>query len=219
MARSDNSNLRYLWDNGKTTASVSHLGIGKHTYLLSDGICNLSGSVQIGIDFNILIAPDTANTTGKGIAEVSVKSSNGNPNFEWRDANGKIIGDKSVIKNLSAGNYSVIVGDKKCSISREFSIKITGIEPDQKYTDIIIYPNPTTGLVTIEIPHINELRPKPDLIVTNNTGKEIVRRSNIQESRFNLNLDDYSHTSNLFIFNFIIRDKVIKSIKEIRINH
>jgi|GEM_PF-1135124 uncharacterized repeat protein (TIGR03803 family) len=110
----------YLWNNGKTTSSISSLAAGTHSVTVTDAYdCTTTASKNITQPSTIL----SANVSGSNITcnglnngSVSVIASGGNLPYTYSWNNGKT---SSSISNLPPGTYCVVVTDSnKCAIMR-----------------------------------------------------------------------------------------------------
>lgn len=99
------------WSNGATGASVSGLAPGSYTVMVTDADgCGASATVSVGgspaIDLHIMGV--NSGCAANGSASAMVMPGSGTPPFQYSWSNGATT---SIINNLDAGTYSVVVTD------------------------------------------------------------------------------------------------------------
>ena len=139
----------YLWNNGAITYNLNGLAIGSYEVTVTDA--NLDTYVALA---NVT-QPDSIDVTANAIGAdhglddgfIRLDINGGTPSFSYDWSNGEKTKD---VSGLSFGTYTVTVLDNNgCTKSNSFIVDdITGIK-DAAVVDVSIYPNPTTGMVTI----------------------------------------------------------------------
>ncbi len=80
--------------------------------------------------------------------------------------------------------------------------------------NINIYPNPTSGL--IKISYNPKILKDMNLIVSDITGREVLRQNVIMDSSTSFNLDISDFSKGIYLFNFYQGDQAIKTFKVIK---
>ncbi|MEL6986455.1 MAG: two-component regulator propeller domain-containing protein, partial [Bacteroidota bacterium] len=130
--------LKYLWDNGETTATANKLTPGKHTVTVTDNVgCSTESIVEISENIEV-ISVEVKQTKpvdcyGGKTAALKAEVSGGKPPFtyEWSDPSLK--GD--VIENVGAGRYNLTVRD---AAGTEASYSVGIAQPDEITAEIKI---------------------------------------------------------------------------------
>ena len=149
-----------------------NLSAGSHFVNVKNGFTNCIAK----LNFTIIEPPSnilgvtTSNAScsdaNDGKAEVLVNGNINNFTFQWKNLTKSIILSESTSKltRISKGNYSVVVKEKagfQCEETKLFSIDGSSLANGEKK----IYPNPTTGLVKLELCDLNAN--KVTIFVTN----------------------------------------------------
>jgi hypothetical protein len=139
---------------------------GNATYSTSgtynDTIANFSGCDSV-MTISLTIFPNNINATvNQTIDGLVAQASGTNLTYTWMDCinNQTVAGATNQTFMPSAnGDYAVIVDDGNCiDTSACFSINNVGIEEDKLLNEIVVYPNPTSGIVQIEsLVHVNNI--------------------------------------------------------------
>ena len=142
--------LTYVWNNGITDSVSFTPGIGITTYTVT-GIdannCENTDDLIITIGGPIINATITHENVGNdGAIDINVTGGSGSNSYSW--SNGPMTED---ITGLTAGTYTVTVDDGDCSNDTTFTVlSVASVESlDQK--GLAIYPNPTKGMINIQL--------------------------------------------------------------------
>jgi len=118
-----NGSYTYLWNTGGSTSSLTGMGAGAYSVLITDGNgCTGEASISIQdpepLSAAIFKSDVTCNGMGDGTAVVSVTGGTGPVELTWSN------GDEGVsVDGLSAGIYTVIVSDANgCTLSESIAI-------------------------------------------------------------------------------------------------
>ncbi len=148
----------YNWSGGNgTNATATGLSAGTYTVSISDSCGNTATTiVTLTEPAAITIKTDSINTTNNvGCnGEAWVTASGGTPPYSYLWTTGGQTTD--TIKGQCAGSYCCVVSDNKgCESPVCVTVNSTvGIESIQQGGgNIMIYPNPNTGIFTIEVSH------------------------------------------------------------------
>jgi len=107
--------IKYLWDNGETTATATKLGPGDHTVTVTDDN-GCSATFKVAVNENILpLEVDVAETgdikCAGGTSGLKITVKGGKPPFTYKWDNPGWTG--SEVNNVPAATYAVLVTDAK----------------------------------------------------------------------------------------------------------
>jgi Secretion system C-terminal sorting domain/SprB repeat len=111
------SAIRFVWDNGETTATATKLTAGTHTVQTISGNCRKTCSVVIGTTGEHLkmgACSKTDATCGNKNGSVGagvISGQAGTLSFVWRNAANEIVGTTERVSNLGAGTYTLTLKD------------------------------------------------------------------------------------------------------------
>lgn len=140
----------YVWDNGVTDGVSFSPPNGNTNYIVvgtdANG-CEDMDTVLISVGGPQLTAVITHENLGAdGAIDLSVSGGSGSYTYSW--SNGPFTQD---ISNLVANTYTVVVDDGICTSDSSFTVlNVAGITTNSQ-NGIRVYPNPTSGLVMIEM--------------------------------------------------------------------
>ncbi len=116
----------YLWSNGETTATATNLQSGTYNVMVTTANgCTTTASVAIAepataMSFSASQINLLCNGQNNGSASIVISGGTAPFTYAW---NTTPVETSATINNLNAGNYSVIVTDKKgCSVNSNFTI-------------------------------------------------------------------------------------------------
>ena len=172
----------YFWTTGYTSPVISPL-ISKDTVIAlmatDSALCSSSDTMHVKT-FPKPATPSIV-TLGVDTLKCSTKASF----YIWYRDSIKISDTSQIIYAASSGKYQVQIMDTNGCVSSLSSI-ITGISNEVHVHSIHIYPNPTTGILTIEIPGIKEAQ----ISIVNVTGQ--VQFQSVINEKTELNLHTLS---------------------------
>lgn len=138
----------YLWTNTETTQSITVLNSGNYSVSVTGANGCVSTSTQTNVTVHNL--PNVPTILQNG----NILMSSSSTDNQWY-LNGDIIdGATSQFYTVTeSGFYSVTVTDNfGCSnSSTPLNVNITGVDSENNYSDINIYPNPTANIFIIEV--------------------------------------------------------------------
>lgn len=210
------------WNGTLTTNQSTNISMGQQSF--SDGafelkfwISSANGGADLNADndtltrsFEVYEEP-TASTSstnenlwtggGNGTATVSVSGGTSPYTYAWSQPGS---GNTSTITGLGTGNYSVTVTDANgCQVTETVSVgNNVGINDLELANSISIYPNPTSGIVSVEFPSEADII---NITITDVVGREINRLNVVGMER--LMLDMGSYTEGVYHLNFLAADK------------
>ena len=141
----------YVWDNGATDGvefTPATSGALVYTVTGTDlNSCVNTGTVNVQVNELVFAAAITNEFAGNdGAIDLTVTGGTGTNNYAW--SSGEITED---ISGLTIGSYTVTVDDGVCLDSATFTIvNIVGIQ-DNETASLEVYPNPTSGIITISV--------------------------------------------------------------------
>jgi hypothetical protein len=147
----------YLWNNDETTPEITGLMAGTYTVTVTDANdCSLDSIIQLGelprlVFVSILIDSASSETTADG--EITIEVEGGSPLYSISNGIDVEIGNNVNFDELFPTEYIITVTDaKSCQIDSTVTLPFkTGIFDLNYFSGIAIYPNPTTGKLTVEI--------------------------------------------------------------------
>ncbi len=148
----------YIWSNGATSQTAPNLVAGAYTVSVTDaGGCSATQSVTI-------TQPPVLSTALVNIINATVNQADGSIDvnvtggvqpytYNWVNSAGVSIGNTQDISGLGKGTYTLSVTDANGCVSLSgYTIQeTTGTKEEELGRHIMLYPNPTTGKVTLEI--------------------------------------------------------------------
>lgn len=145
-----NGGYVYQWSNGAQTDTVSGLGVGRYSILLTDSLgCSWQDSTEIlqpdSLSISALIVQDTLGMMTGGI-DLTIQGGTMPYTFRWNT------GDSTQnLGNLSGNNrYTVQVIDANgCTHLDSFFIQTTALEDENGHSIVQVYPNPTRAGLNI----------------------------------------------------------------------
>ncbi len=204
----------YLWSNGATTPSIENLAAGEYSVTVSDAAgCKEIQSVNIVEPAEILtkvveIQPETDNNQDGSIS-ISVTGGTEPYTYEWRNEAGQIISTDPNISGLSAGTYTLSVKDANgCETTHVFTVQsVTGVSSRQLEASINLYPNPTSGFVTLALSDIKT--DEVGVVIFDVNGRMVASfpHQNMTASRISLDLS--SQPSGLYLLRVMIENQVV----------
>jgi hypothetical protein len=168
VAGSGHPPYHYKWSTGDTTALIKPLLTKDSLFTVStsDSLCMINNSVRVKL------WPTAARPSVVRIGKDSLGSSAYSRRYFWyRDS--IILTDSTKIINSSiAGKYSVqLVDTNGCFTLISMPYTITGVVGNYSNGKLTVFPNPTSGLLSIDAPGIKE----GDLSIQNALGEIILR--------------------------------------------
>ena len=128
---------------------------------------------ECNLEVNIMVENVTANQDGTIIVEVT---NGAGPEFQYSLDGGATFGESNIFENLEPDSYNIVVMDDYGCIT-EVLIEVTDSTSASKTIgddqDIIIFPNPTNGIVDIEIIGLNSDELRIPVQVYNVEGRKI----------------------------------------------
>ncbi len=154
----------YLWSSGDVTQSANGLVAGQYAVSVTDADgCTVVQTVTVDEPSKLTtLLVDIINATNNGLnGSVDVSVSGGTPPYSylWKNAAGQTIGNTQDIAGLGAGTYSLLVADANgCQSQSAYTIQnVNAVDETDPEGRILLYPNPTSGLVTLELTGLTHL--------------------------------------------------------------
>ena len=143
--------ISYVWSNAATTASITGLVAGTYTVTITDGnSATLVDSAIITepapISFTTVIVDQTS-LGNDGSIDLTVSGGTPGYTFLWSTTD-----TTEDISGLNAGVYTVTITDtNNCVFTDSVTVGLSiGIQEATLQNNLLIYPNPSNGIFTIE---------------------------------------------------------------------
>lgn len=212
----------YEWSNGETTSSISDLAPGTYDVIVTDADgCSETQSFEVteptAVAAEVVSVTNETLNDMNGAIDITPTGGTGGYVFNWRDEAGNIISNDEDISGLSAGNYNVeVIDDNGCATIHTFTIQsVVSIVDYEMARKIKLFPNPTTGLVTMELEDINAS--SADIHVFDVTGKMAIaqQHANIVSGQFKFDMSQSA--SGIYIVRILIENSVVT--KRLMVSH
>ena len=140
----------YAWTGGATSQNLTNIASGTYAVTVTDanGCTESATNLVVNEAAPIFLSTNSTSSTGAndGTATATATGGTGIIGYEW--SNG-ITG--ATISNLAPGTYTVTATDANgCEEVATVDV-ITGIEDIVNLTSFELFPNPTTGMVTVKL--------------------------------------------------------------------
>ncbi|MFM1930883.1 MAG: hypothetical protein RL226_186 [Bacteroidota bacterium] len=151
----------YSIDGGTATSNPVFSGLagGDYTIMITDANgCTMEEAASLtnptAIDGSGVSVEESAVGAGDGSIDLTVSGGTGDYTFDWSGTGG-FSADTEDVNGLSGGSYTVIVTDENgCSWTSSFDVT-TGINELANGVGVALFPNPTTGLFTLNLTGLN----------------------------------------------------------------
>jgi hypothetical protein len=189
----------YLWSTGATTPGISGLGVGNFSVSVTDADgCEAVQTATISEPTLLSSSPVSISpeTTGQQNGAIEVEVQGGTPpyNFDWTDASGNVIVAEENLSSLAAGNYTLKLTDANGCVSiHVFTVQsVSSAKQRQLERAISLYPNPTTGFVTIDFGELETQ--EASISIFDFTGKLVgnFAAASIASGQFRLDATNYA---------------------------
>jgi hypothetical protein len=146
----------FTWDNGITDNTVFTPVIGLTTYTVTAtnvaGSCTSSDAVQLAVGSPAITLMSSDEIAGNdGSITLTVNSGNGTLTFDWDNDGTGDNDDTSNQTSLAGGTYTVTVIDAFGCTTTESIIVGSQLGLEEIGNNIVVYPNPTNGEVSIQL--------------------------------------------------------------------
>jgi SprB-like repeat protein/type IX secretion system substrate protein/HYR domain-containing protein len=202
----------YLWSNNETTPAILGLGPGEYTVSVTDEAgCEVVESVIVNEPPQLLTVLDSVmNETGSqqnGSVNVTVIGGVQPYEYVWTDTTGTVISNEEDVAGLSAGTYQLAVTDANGCVSLSaYTIQsTTATNEADLLSHIRLFPNPTSGLVTLEL---TDIHPK-ELSITafDVNGRVVLRHPGDASGRYML---DFSRNpGGVYVLKIMLDDQIL----------
>jgi hypothetical protein len=146
----------YAWSNLATTEDLTGLAAGNYTVLVTDANGCTTNAFMLITQPSVLVVSNTSTpeiTGNDGTIDLTVAGGTAGYTYVW--SNGPSSQDQT---GLTAGTYTVIVTDANGCLAYDTVLVSSNIGVEDLFeVNIMVYPNPTTNVLTIEIDRPMEL--------------------------------------------------------------
>ncbi len=163
--------ITYTWSTGAVTSSIFGLAKGSYSVTVNTNGCSFTDTYIIDAPaaIDVLISTTPATNDNNGTASASVSGGVAPYGYAW--SNGATNSD---INNLAAGNYTLTVSDangcwKIVSVNVDVN---SGITEKNIAQYVSVYPNPTTGKISIHLESVSNQNAKA--LVYNALGVKVL---------------------------------------------
>ncbi|MBK8564367.1 MAG: T9SS type A sorting domain-containing protein [Saprospiraceae bacterium] len=176
--------FNYTWSNGATTQTASNLIAGGYTVSATDvNGCSATQSVTITqppvLATALVNIINATNNQANGSIDVNVNGGVQPYSYTWLNSTGTTIGTMQDISGLAPGTYTLSVMDANGCVSLSgYTIQnSTGTNEEELGRHVMLYPNPTTARVTLEVdlPNIGSI----SVSAFDVTGRNVLPQTNI----------------------------------------
>jgi hypothetical protein len=203
----------YLWSNNDTTSSITGLGVGNYSVVVTDANgCTTFDAVTISEPPAIVLSTTTTPETFGNDGAIDLTVSGGVPGYEF-DWDNDSWGDNDDAEDLTGltGNatYGVIVTDTTGCMDTLFVNvgSVVGISLNATHEKVNVYPNPTTGWLSIDAKHLEE---QTALNLLDASGRLIFKETILPYTLHQLDLSEFE--SGMYFIQ--VNQQLIKVIKE-----
>lgn len=146
----------YRWSTGNaTTASITLIPASTQTYVVTvtQGLCSSTDEVIVKVNPNPVITKESVRPAAGSFGNIQVKVSGGTPNYQYQwFRNDTLVSTQEDLVGLKAGTseYKLVVTDANGCSATFGPEKITRIETIPSLTQLDVFPNPSSGEITIK---------------------------------------------------------------------
>ena len=204
----------YKWSNGGTSSSIENLAGGEYAVTVTDAAgCEEVQSVTIvepaAITTEIASIQPETNNDQNGAIDVNVSGGTEPYTFKWSNEAGTPVSSEEDISGLSAGTYTLIVTDANgCESTHVFTVQsVTSVINRQLEGNINLFPNPTSGFVTMALEDLatNEV----DIAVYDMNGKMAASFPRTDMTTGNVTFDLSAQSSGVYLVRIVIENQVV----------
>ncbi len=169
---------QYSWNTGDTTQSITVSNAGGYMVVVTNECGTAYDNIQVGINPLPVVNLGMDSIVDQGYV---LDAGAGFTSYLWNNG-----ATTQTITVLNSGDYSVTVTDANgCSNSDTISLWITGIEELAAQFGAKVYPNPSQGQFTIQLPNN---RVELTATITDMTGKAVYTQILANQTTYQINL-------------------------------
>ena len=204
----------YQWSNDSTTMSINNLGPGMYSVtVVDDAGCEAVEEFEINEPDDLVTTLvniiNEMNSMSDGSVDVTVSGGVMPYTYEWTDLDGNVVGTLEDIDSLPAGTYQLFVTDSNdCVSSGSYTIQNTTSTNNLDLDAFIkIFPNPTTGSLTVEF--IDLPIAEMDVTIHDIVGRIALNQSNARVSGNKYLLDLGEYPEGVYLVKLTIEGQVV----------
>ncbi|MCC6726742.1 MAG: T9SS type A sorting domain-containing protein [Saprospiraceae bacterium] len=204
----------YLWSNGATTESIIGLPAAQYTVSVTDAAgCTSVQSVTVAeptvvSSLPISITPETVGQQN-GAIDVDVTGGTQPYSYLWTAPNGNEISTEQDVDGLAAGIYTLeITDDNGCVSLHYFTVQsVSSVGQRQLERAISLFPNPTSGHVTIAFEEVDAM--EAGIALYDLTGKLVTYFNNANIAAGQFRMDVSSYTEGLYLVKIMVENQIV----------
>ncbi|MEX1191438.1 MAG: S8 family serine peptidase [Brumimicrobium sp.] len=197
---SANGASNYSWSPGAGLSSTSGSSVIASPTATTTYIVNGSNSCGTSTEqVTINVTPGPSNPVISQVGDDLSVNLQAGETVEWY-LNGNLIGTSSTITMTESGQYTAVISNEDdCTASNtgNFEMDDTGIDDNQFASQLILYPNPTSGSVSIKTDGFGE---SLSFSVIDAVGRTVVDSKSVEENEFLVDLSRFETGVYTFIF-------------------
>ncbi|MBW8051671.1 MAG: T9SS type A sorting domain-containing protein [Cytophagales bacterium] len=210
----------YQWDDSTAQDSSTAIGLCAGTYVVTF-VDSLGDTASVTIALNeptafsvsLFSTPDSCTGCSNGTAAAIVSGGSGNFIYQWNDPDSQAT---ATATGLTAGIYIVTITDTFCGNTSVDTVTVGSLIAVSKLTDnsannVEVFPNPSTGIVTVQVGRSENLREIHSIKLYNIMGEYVARIGNPSgkgaDGRWSMDISDF--TNGIYFMKIQTVEKVV----------
>jgi lysyl endopeptidase len=192
------------WSTNETTQTITVTEPGTYTVTVesTDNTCTSSSSITVAMGSAMSVATTMVNELEGNDGSISITINGGQAPYSFSWSNSSIEQNQT---GLAGGEYTVTVTDaNNCSYEETFVLNSELGLNMADASSFSIYPNPTTGNVTIKLDQMNV----QTIVITDALGKQVSDLTTVENSEMTIDLSSYE--KGVYFARFLMNDNTLK---------